>query len=263
MHPYLNIAVRAARRAGTIITRHYEQLNADTIAEKGFNDLVTMVDKAAEEAIIDTIYKAYPHHGILGEETGSHPGNEYVWIIDPLDGTMNYVHGYPQFAVSIAIMQRDQFEHAVIYDPLSQDLYTATRGGGAQLNNKRIRVTGCQGLEGALIGHGFPYAERSQNPKGSILPHLEVIQSVFSRCADIRRCGSAALDLAYVASGRLDGFWEYHLKPWDMAAGILLVREAGGFVSDFKGENAFLESGNIIAGTRRVYTDLLEIFQNH
>lgn len=256
-HPYLNIAINAALRAGKIITRQYEQLDKLTIFEKGLNDLVTMVDKAAEEAIIETIYKAYPNHSILGEESGQHPGNEFTWVIDPLDGTMNYVHGFPQFAVSIGIKMKDHLEHAVIYDPLSQDLYTASKGRGAHLNNRRIRVSERNDLKGALVGSAFPYHDRDSTPHG--VPHLEILQEIFTRGSDVRRIGSAALNLAYVASGKLDGFWESDLKQWDIAAGVLLVREAGGFVSDFKGENGFLESGNIIAGTRKVHAELLQI----
>lgn len=255
-HPYLNIAVNAARLAGKIITRHLEQLHKLTIFEKGKNDLVTMVDKSAEEAIIETIYKAYPNHSILGEESGHHPGNEVTWIIDPLDGTMNYVHGFPQFAVSIAVKQKDHLEHAVVYDPLSQDLYTASKGSGAYLNNRRIRVTDRADLNGALIGSAFPFHDRQTKPHG--VPHLEVLQEIFRKGSDVRRVGSAALSLAYVASGKLDGFWESDLKAWDIAAGILLVREAGGFVSDFQGENGFLESGNVVAGTRKVHVEMLQ-----
>lgn len=258
-HPYLNIAINAALRAGKIITRQYEQLDKLTIFEKGLNDLVTMVDKAAEEAIIETIYKAYPNHSILGEESGQHPGNEFTWVIDPLDGTMNYVHGFPQFAVSIGIKMKDHLEHAVIYDPLSQDLYTASKGRGAHLNNRRIRVSERNDLKGALVGSAFPYHDRDSTPHG--VPHLEILQEIFTRGSDVRRIGSAALNLAYVASGKLDGFWESDLKQWDIAAGVLLVREAGGFVSDFKGENGFLESGNIIAGTRKVHAELLQIIK--
>jgi len=249
MHPYLNIAVSAARRAGTIITRHFEQPEKLNVYEKGLNDLVTTADRAAENAIIETISKAYPHHGILGEETGSHPGNEFVWIIDPIDGTMNFVHGFPQFAVSIAVKQKGHIEHGVIYDPISQDLFTASRGAGAQLNNKRIRISHREELKSALVGTD------SSTP-------IEILESILNRCADVRKVGSAALNLAYVAAGRLDGFWDLGLKPWDMAAGILIVREAGGFVSDFEGENNFFESGEIIAGTRKIHAELLDIIRN-
>lgn len=258
-HPYLNIAINAALKAGKIITRHLEQLDKLTIFEKGRNDLVTMVDKSAEEVIIETIYKAYPNHSILGEESGRHPGNEFTWVIDPLDGTMNYIHGFPQFAVSIGIKMKDHLEHGVIYDPLSQDLYTASRGRGAHLNNRRIRVSERTDLNGALIGSAFPFHDRDAKPHG--VPHLEILQEIFTKGSDVRRIGSAALNLAYVASGKLDGFWESDLKEWDIAAGALIVREAGGFVSDFNGENDFLESGSIIAGTRKVHTELLQIIK--
>ncbi len=261
MHPYLNIAVRAARRAGTIITRHMEKLDSLSIYEKGLNDLVTEVDKSAEAAIIETIFKAYPDHGILGEETGYHPGNEFTWVIDPLDGTMNYVHGFPQFAVSIAIKQKGHIEHAVIYDPISQDLYTATRGAGAQVNDRRIRVSPRENLKGALIGTAFPLHYRDGTTPSDELRYLPHLQKIFNQGSDMRKVGCASLNLAYVASGKLDGFWEPGLKEWDIAAGVLIVREAGGFVSDFAGENGFLESGNIIAGTRKVHAELLDIFK--
>ncbi len=256
MHPYLNIAVSAARRAGKIITQHYEQLDPDKISEKGLNDLVTYVDTTSERAIIDTIQKAYPNHGILGEESGEHPGDEFTWIIDPLDGTMNFVHGFPQFAVSIGIRQRNQMEHAVVYDPLSQDLYTSTRGSGTQLNNRRIRVSKQETMRSALLGAFNDYL-----PVSSTKSELNITQLLAEKGAETRKNGSAALNLAYVAAGRLDGFWESDLKPWDIAAGILLVREAGGFVSDFQGENEFFKSGNVIAGTRRVHQELLNIIQ--
>lgn len=257
MHPYVNIAVTAARRAGKIIIRYMEELDSLKIKEKGLNDLVTWVDEAAEKAIIEIIQRSYPSHAILGEETGTHPGEEYTWIIDPLDGTLNYVHGFPQFAVSIGIQYKQHIEHAVIYDPLSQDLYTASRGRGAQLNDRRLRVSNCEGLQGALLGSSFPFHNRSE----FVDKHYEIFKEVFVQCADVRRTGSAALNLAYVAAGRLDGFWESGLKPWDIAAGLLLVREAGGFVSDFNGENNFFENGTLIAGTRKVRSDLFDIIQ--
>lgn len=257
MHPYLNIAIKAARQAGKIIIRYMGELDSLKIREKGLNDLVTWVDHTAEDAIIDTIRRAYPTHGILGEESGAHPGDEYTWVVDPLDGTMNYVHGFPCFAVSIGIQHKQQLEHAVIYDPISQDLYTASRGRGAQLNDRRIRVSNRDGLTGALIGSSFPFHNRGQ----FIDENYDIFKNVFIKCADVRRTGSAALNLAYVASGRLDGFWESGLKPWDMAAGILLVREAGGYVSDFNNDNNCFENGTVIAGTRKVHSDLLDIIQ--
>lgn len=258
MHPYLNIAIRAARQAGSIITRHLERLDTLSVFEKGLNDLVTQVDKAAEAAIIDIIHKAYPTHGILGEESGLHPGDAFTWVIDPLDGTLNYVHGFPQFAVSIAIKQKNHIEHGVIYDPVSQDLYTATRGTGAYLNNRRIRVSERNSLNGALIGTAFSYQDW-QKPHS--VPYFNILQTVFKKGADIRRIGCASLNLAYTAAGKLDGFWEADLKEWDIAAGVLMVREAGGFISDFKAGNDFLKNGDIIAGPRKIYAELLELIQ--
>lgn len=260
MHPYLNTAIKAARRAGKIITRYLGDLEALKVHEKGLNDLVTLVDQAAEHDIIDTIQRAYPHHSILGEETGFHKADdEFVWVIDPLDGTTNYVHGFPHFAVSIAVKYRDQIEHGVIYDPLSQDLYTASRGSGAQLNDRRIRVSKHTKLEGTLIGCSFPFHERSKQ----LDKQFKIFKEVFVRCSDVRRSGSAALNLAYVASGKLDGFWESGLKEWDLAAGVLLVREAGGYATDFKGEAAFAENGNLIAGSRKIHAELLKIIQEN
>jgi myo-inositol-1(or 4)-monophosphatase len=257
-HPLINIAVKAARRAGKIIIRYFSELDTLKVHEKGFNDLVTLVDKSAENDIIDTIRHAYPEHSILGEESGFHAGNdEFVWVIDPLDGTMNYTHGFPHFAVSIGIKYREQVEHAVIYDPLSQDLYTASRGSGAKLNDRRIRVSKLNTLEGALIGTSFPFHNRDQR----LDQYFKLFKEVYIRCADVRRTGSAALNLAYVAAGKLDGFWEPSLKPWDIAAGVLLVREAGGFITDFKGENGYLDSGDVVAGTRKVHAELLRAIQ--
>lgn len=265
MHPYLNIAIRAALRAGAIICRHYDHpVEKLEVFEKGVNDLVTLVDKAAEDAIIDTIYKAYPHHSVLAEESGAHSGNEFTWVIDPLDGTMNFIHGFPQFAVSIGLMQKGVIEHAVVYDPISQDLYTASKGSGAQLNNRRIRVTPRDTLNGALIGIAFPFRERSGPKTVPWEQHANTLNAlIFDRLIDTRKVGSAALNLAYVASGKLDGFFEPSLKPWDIAAGVLLVREAGGFVSDFSGGNQFLDNGNIVAGTQKIQAELLQVIQKN
>ena len=257
MHPYLNIAVRAARLAGTVVMRHFDNLDKLVIEEKGQNDFVTQADKSAENIIIDTIQKAYPNHGILGEENGYIAGNEFTWIIDPIDGTTNYSHGFPQFAISIAIKLKNQIEHAVVFDPFNQDLYTATRGAGAQLNNRRIRISRKDSLKHALIGTALPSAKH--NKKTALQKSFNILQTLFEQNADFREVGSAALNLAYVASGRLDGFFESGLKEWDVAAGILLVREAGGFVSDFYGQTDHLEDGHIIAGTRKVHAALLEL----
>ncbi len=264
MHPYLNIAISAARRAGTIITRQLEKVDTLEIFEKGINDLVTYVDRSAEEAIMEIIYKAYPQHGIVAEESGVLPGNEFVWVIDPLDGTLNFTHGFPQFSISIAVLYRGVIEHAVIYDPISQDLYTASKGAGAQLNNRRIRVSNREALKSALIGMSFPCRGKDLQPGAHWESNSKVLSTlIFDHHAEPRKIGSAALNLAYVASGKLDGFYESGLKEWDIAAGILLVREAGGYVSDYQGEGESLDTGNIIAGTRRVHRELLKLVQEN
>jgi len=254
----LNIAVRAARNAGNIIVRaldHIDRLNVQTKSE---NDFVTEVDKAAEQEIIRTIHKAYPDHGFLAEESGKQSGNDYVWIIDPLDGTTNYVHGFPQFAVSIALKHKEVLEQAVVYDPLRQELFTASRGRGAQLNDRRIRVTSRVGLQGALLGTGFPFKQQQY-----LDAYLETFKALFPMTAGIRRAGAASLDLAYVAAGRLDGFWEIGLHPWDMAAGALLIEEAGGFISDFSGHNEYMTTGNVVAANPKLLKPMLEKIRPH
>jgi myo-inositol-1(or 4)-monophosphatase len=253
MHPMLNIAVRAARQAGNIIARSFPHVDSLSVDSKSRNDFVSDVDRIAEQEIINTIHKAYPDHAILAEESGSAGENEYLWIIDPLDGTTNFLHGFPQFAVSIALSFRGKLDQAVVYDPISQDLYTASRGAGAQLNGRRIRVSGRKTLDGALLGTGFPFKEN-----GLLDTYLDTFKALFGDTAGIRRPGSAALDLAYVAAGRLDGFWEFALSPWDMAAGALLVQEAGGKVSDFAGRDDFLESGNVVAGNLKIADAMLK-----
>ncbi len=258
MHPMLNIAVRAARRAGDIIARSVEHVDGLTVTSKARNDFVSEVDRRAEHEIIAIIQKAYPNHAILAEESGltQSSGDTYQWVIDPLDGTTNFLHGFPQFAVSIALLVKGQLDQAVVYDPSSQDLYTASRGGGAQLNNRRLRVAKRNDLEGTLIGTGFPFR------KPELLdPYLDTFRAMAPKVADIRRAGSAALDLAYVAAGRLDGFWEFGLSSWDMAAGALLIQEAGGVVGDFSGGSNFLASGNIVGGNLKVYEAILKTIQ--
>lgn len=254
MHPLLNIAIRAARAAGSVIVRQMDRIDALHIVEKSRNDFVSEIDKRAEEIIIDTIHKAYPEHGILAEESGEKAGNEFVWIIDPLDGTTNYLHGFPQFAVSIAVRQKNRIEHGVVFDPLRQELFTATRGEGAQLDNRKIRVSRRPELDGALLGTGFPFRNLA-----TLDEFLETLRTFIPRCAGVRRAGSAALDLAYVAAGRLDGFWEFGLSPWDMAAGALIIREAGGLVSDPLGGDAYLKTGNIVAGNPRIAKRMLQV----
>ncbi len=260
MHPMLNIAIQAARAAGKVIVRFEDQMDKVSITEKNQNDLVTQVDHLSEATIIEHIQKAYPHHTILAEESGLHSEesqtSDYCWIIDPLDGTKNFVHGFPQYCISIALMHKNVLTLAVVYDPIRQDLFTATKGQGAYLNSRRIRVSPTKKLENALIGTGFPFRDKQH-----LKPYLNTFQTIFPRASDIRRAGAAALDLAYVAAGKLDGFWEAALKPWDMAAGVLLIKEAGGMVSDFHNEGNFLDSGNIIAGNLRVHKELVSLVQ--
>jgi len=256
----LNTAVKAARRAGAIILRSFEKHDSLKIDVKGKNDFVSEVDRQAEATIIDMLRKAYPNHAILAEESGIQNGqqDEYQWIIDPLDGTTNFLHGNPQFSVSIGLMHKGILQQAVVYDPLRNELYTASRGEGTLLNDRRVRVSTLAGLEGALIGTGFPYTNHEH-----IDSYLDSFKAILYQTAGIRRPGSAALDLAYVACGRLDGFWEIGLKPWDIAAGALLILEAGGFVSDFGGGEQYFGTGNIVAGTPRVHKAMLETIQPH
>jgi len=254
----LNIAVKAARRAGTIINRAAQDLDALTVSTKRHNDFVTEVDQAAEQAVIQILLKAFPDHAILAEESGAHGKSDYVWIIDPLDGTTNFIHGFPQYCVSIGLRYKGLVTQAVIYDPGRNELYTATRGHGAYLNDRRMRVSKRKQLDDALIGTGFPFREVEH-----ISGYMPILRQIMGQTAGVRRAGSAALDLAYVAAGRLDGFWETGLSPWDMAAGSLMIQEAGGLVSDFDGEGNFLDSGNIVTGTPKVFAPLLQIIASH
>jgi myo-inositol-1(or 4)-monophosphatase len=251
----LNIAVKAARRAGSIIERAAVSGVALEVRAKRANDFVTQVDRAAEQAVIEVVRKAYPDHGILAEESGELRGAsaEYCWVIDPLDGTTNFIHGFPQYCVSIAIQQGGKSVHAVVYDPSKNELFTASRGRGAFLNDRRIRVTRCRRLEDALVGTGFPFREL-----GRLEQYMGQLGRMMGSSSGVRRAGAAALDLAYVAAGRLDAFWEMGLSPWDMAAGALLISEAGGLVGDFSGESGYLESGDIAASTPKVFTELLQ-----
>lgn len=251
----LNIAVKAARRAGAIIARASMDGSALEIRSKRRNDFVTQVDKAAEAAAIDIIRKAYPDHGILAEESGRSAAAdaEYLWIIDPLDGTTNFIHTLPQYCVSIGLQHRGVMTQAVVYDPSRNELFTATRGRGAFLNDRRIRVTRCLRLSEALIATGFPFKENARIDR-----YMAQLRTLMGTCAGVRRAGSAALDLAWVAAGRYDGFWELGLSPWDMAAGALLVQESGGLVGDPNGEPKYLESGDIVAGTPKVFAQLLD-----
>ncbi len=254
----LNIAIRAARAAGDYISRQVNNIPNLDIESKSPNDFVTQVDRQAEARIIDTLLKAYPDHSILAEESGLSGSSEFQWIIDPLDGTTNFLHGIPHFAVSIALAHKGRLQQAVIYDPMKQELFTASKGDGAELNNRRIRVTKALSIQGALLGTGFPFRLKHHFPA-----YQSMFVDFFNQAGDIRRAGSAALDLAYVAAGRLDGFWEIGLQPWDMAAGALIIREAGGLVSDFMGNENYLESGNIVAGNPKIFADIVRKLQPH
>jgi myo-inositol-1(or 4)-monophosphatase len=250
----LNIAVRAARRAGSIINRAALDGGGLEVRSKRMNDFVTRVDHAAEEAIIEVVRKAYPDHAVLAEESGITEGKaDYEWIIDPLDGTTNFIHGFPQYCVSIAIRHRGALTQGVIYDPLKNELFTASKGRGAFLNDRRIRVSKCLRLSEALVGTGFPFREMERIDRYS-----GQLVSIMKSSAGIRRAGAAALDLAYVACGRLDAFWEMGLSAWDMAAGALMISEAGGLVGDLRGEAGYLESGEIATATPKIYATLLE-----
>ena len=256
----LNTAVKAARRAGQIINRASLDLSGLKVSNKQQNDFVTEVDKAAEAAIIEVLLDAYPKHAILAEETGDSgtADSDHQWIIDPLDGTTNFIHGFPQYAVSIALRHKGVLSHAVVYDPGRNELFTASKGGGAFLNDKRIRVSKRAKLDEALIGTGFPYRSFDH-----IDAYLAIFKEMTRRAAGVRRPGAASLDLAYVAAGRLDGFWEFGLSPWDMAAGCLLITEAGGLVGDLAGETSFLDTGNIVAGTPKVFGQILQLVASH
>ena len=254
MHPMLNIAIKAARRAGSIINRAALEGGALEVKAKNKNDFVTQVDKAAEQAIIGVIHAAYPDHSILAEESGDTPGAraEYRWVIDPLDGTTNYIHGFPQYCVSVALEHRGVPTHGVVYDPGKNELFTASRGRGAFLDDRRMRVSKCTRLQDALVGTGFPYKEVSR-----LDLYMRQLRTMMTSSAGVRRAGAAALDLAYVAAGRLDAFWEMGLSRWDMAAGALLIQEAGGMVADLQGGADFLDRGEIAAATPKVLPELL------
>jgi myo-inositol-1(or 4)-monophosphatase len=256
--PLLNIAVRAARRAGEVIIRSLNRLESLTVTSKGRNDFVTEVDRAAEQEIIATIRRHYPQHAFLAEESGRSGESETLWIIDPLDGTTNFLHGFPVFAVSIACQIKGRLEQAVVYDPMRGEIFTASRGAGAHLENHRMRVSKARVLEGALISTGFPYRANLRY----LDDYLEMLKAVTQQAAGVRRSGAAALDLAYVAAGRVDAFWEIGLSPWDTAAGTLLVQEAGGRIGTLTGEE-YRQEGHIVAGTPRVYAALIELLAPH
>ena len=255
MHPMLNVAVKAARRAATIINRASLNLERLQIDRKQHNDFVTEVDKAAEEAIIETLSEAYPNHGFLAEESGELLNNsDHIWIIDPLDGTTNFIHGFPQYAISIALSVNGVLQQAVIYDPNRDELFSASKGAGAYVDRRRLRVASQIKLENALIGTGFPYRQDQD-----VDQYLKIFAEMTRQCAGLRRPGAASLDLAYVAAGRYDGFFESELKPWDMAAGALIISEAGGLVGNYRGEEGFLESGEIMAGNPRIFAQMAQV----
>ncbi len=255
MHALLNVAVQAARRAGNILARKLNNLDKLKVEAKGRNDFVSDADRDAESAVIETIRKHYPDHAVLAEESGADGESDTVWIIDPLDGTTNFLHGFPVFAVSIGVRVKRRIEHAVVYDPMRQELFTASRGDGAQLDGRRIRISGRTRLEHALVGTGFPY----KLIDGEMSPYLSMLEKVLRNTSGVRRPGAAALDLAYVAAGRLDGFWETNLSSWDLAAGSLLIREAGGIVSGLDGSEDFLETGHVLAGSPKIYAALAQL----
>ena len=260
-HPMLNVAVKAARAAGAIINRASLDVETVRVSQKQVNDFVTEVDHAAEGAIIETLLGAYPGHGIWAEESGREHGNassDHVWLIDPLDGTTNFIHGFPVYCVSIALLVKGRVEQAVIYDPTRNDLFTATRGRGAFLNERRIRVSKRSQMKESLVSTGFPF-----RPGDNFNVYLRMMSEVMQRTAGLRRPGAAALDLAYVAAGYTEGFFETGLSPWDVAAGSLLVTEAGGLIGNFTGESDFLEQRECVAGNPRIYGQLVNILRKY
>jgi len=259
MHPILNVATKAAREAGKIINRASQDVGSLKIQTKDYNDFVSEVDRAAEDAIISILKEAYPTHGFYGEETGkTNSEAESIWIIDPLDGTTNFLHNFPSYCVPIALQEKGVLTQAVIYDPVHNDLFTATRGRGAFLNDKRIRVTNRSKLQDSLISTGFPFKDFSY-----LDTYLDIFKDMAKKTSGLRRPGSAALDLAYVAAGYADGFFEINLSPWDIAAGALLVQEAGGIVGDFEGNESWLRTGNIVAANPKVFGQMLQVIAPH
>jgi len=256
-HPVLNVAIEAAYAAGKIMRQQIHHVDAIPVERKARHDYVCEVDKACEAEIVREIKRYYPDHAFLCEESGTAGDDKHVWVIDPLDGTSNYLHGIPHFAVSIAQQVNGRTEHGVVYDPIREELFTASKGGGAFMNNKRLRVSARIDLEGAVLATAFPFRKRN-----NLQDYAKIFQAVFARIEDIRRAGTASLDLAWVAAGRLDGYFEMGLKPWDIAAGALIVREAGGVVLDFDGSDTFEESGNVIAAPYKVMTPLRQLISS-
>ncbi|BAF61571.1 inositol monophosphatase family protein [Candidatus Vesicomyidisocius calyptogenae] len=253
-HPTLNIAVKVARKAGNIILRYHNQINLLTIKNKTTNNFVSEVNKAAKDAIINELKYTFPSHSILYEENSEIlDNNRFQWIIDPLNGTTNYLHGFPQYSVSIALYENKEPKHAVVYDPFKEELFTTSKGEGAYLNEQRIRITHTNGFENTLIGTGFSFKESKH-----LDTYLSMFKAIYLKVSGIRHTGSAALNLAYLAAGRLDGFWEIELNIWNIAAGVLLVKEAGGFVGDFSGRDKYLKTGNVVAGNNQVFKAILK-----
>ncbi|KPJ67162.1 MAG: inositol monophosphatase [Coxiella sp. DG_40] len=256
MHAMVNIAISAVRSASKIIMRSVERLEGGRITGADRNAYAAEVEQSAAQEIIDIIHKAYPEHKIFKNVHEPPENGDYIWIIDAIDGIINYAHAFPHFSTSIAVKVKDKIHHAVVYDPIRQDLFAASRGEGAFLNERRIRVSPHKHIEGSLLGTGFPHKQPQH-----LKPYLDTFTKLFPQLDGVRRSGSSALDLAYVAAGRLEGFWEFSLKEWNMAAGVLLVKEAGGLVSDFQGEENYLESGNLIAGNPKIFKAILQVVQ--
>jgi myo-inositol-1(or 4)-monophosphatase len=259
MHPILNVATKAAREAGKIINRASQDVGSLTVMTKDVNDFVSEVDRSAEETIIAILKDAYPTHGFFGEESGkTNQEADSIWIIDPLDGTTNFLHNFPAYCVSIALQEKGVLTQAVIYDPVHNDLFTATKGRGAFLNEKRIRVANRAKLQSGLISTGFPFKDFTY-----LDTYLDIFKDMMKKTSGIRRPGSAALDLAYVAAGYSDGFFEMNLSAWDIAAGALIVQEAGGIVGDFEGNGSWLDTGHIVAGNPKIFAQMLQVINPH
>ncbi len=254
MHPILNIAVRAARSAGKTIMHKSYRIDQLRYSAKAARDYVTEVDLLAEREIVRIIHEAYPSHAITAEEIHSKKGTHFEWIIDPLDGTTNYIHAIPQYCVSIAVRRGTDLQHAVIYNPVNEELFTASKGTGAHLNDRRIRVSSIWRMEEALLATGFPFREMD-----NVELWIDIFREFSKRTSGVRRIGSAALDLAFVACGRFDGFWESGLRVWDLAAGALMIQESGGLISDFEGNQRFLEKGMVIAANPKIFPELQKV----
>lgn len=253
MHPFLNTIFPAVRKASQLILAGLGDVKTLSVQEKGLYNYVTQIDQQSEKILVETVKKAYPTHSIQAEEGGAVEGDDYLWLIDPLDGTKNFVNGFPHLCISIAVLYQQRLEHALIYDPIRDELFTASRGKGAKLNNNRIRVNPNQTLQGSLIATAIPTLDKS-----FFSDYMKGFTKIYPYSSGLRCCGSAALNLAYVAAGRVGGHWEMGLAPWDIAAGALLVREAGGLVSDSRGGDDFLTTGNIVAGAPKVFKGLIQ-----